>query len=157
MKKLAKIVWIILGIVVLFAIIIVMLAKSNDAPQKETKIDYADKSWIEMTYEERNDFLLKSIDNKSFNNSTEAEHVMREKIKNEIINPKTLKFEWSPSVYNGSANVVEADSGWIYVQFKCFAENNFGVQKEIMGSVTYKYIPETNSLGIQRWDINQNN
>lgn len=157
MKKAAKIIWIIVGIVFLFAILIISLAKSNDKPKTKEETSTPSKEWASMTYEEKDNFLNKAINAKTFSNAIDAERGMREAIKKEIRNPKTANFEWSPSIYNGSARVVEADSGWIYIAFKCNAENDFGVKKEIMGSVTYKYIPETNLLEVYKWDINQNN
>lgn len=158
MKKAAKILWIIVGIVFLFAILVISLAdKNTKAEETQEETVFPTKEWKVMTYEEKDDFLNKAIKAKTFSNATEVERGVREAIKKEIRNPKTTDFEWSPSIYNGSARVVEADSGWIYIAFKCNAKNDFGVKKEIMGSVTYKYVPETNSLDIYKWDINQNN
>ncbi|GAB6009614.1 hypothetical protein [Dysgonomonas reticulitermitis] len=157
-KKLPKGCSIAVGvIVVIFAIYIaVKLVSWVKSPVESTNIDFS-QQWSSMTYEERSDFLIKAIESKSFVNATEAEHAVREAIKKELRNPKTVSFIWSPTIYNNAPNVVEADSGWMYVPFKCNAKNDFGVEKEIMGSVTYKYVPETNSLAIHRWDVNQNN
>lgn len=160
MKKLAKIVCIIVGVAVSLLILVVLLADKGDtkeATDNASKENEVQKEWSAMTYKERDVLLQNSIENKSFVNATEAENTMREAIKKVVRNPKTLDFEWSPSVYNNRANVVEADSGWISVPFKCHAKNDLGVDKVIMGSVMYKYIPETNSLDVHEWSIIQNN
>lgn len=158
MKKLAKILWIIVGVVFVFTILIIWVADDNTEKEVATsqQTEIVQKDWSVMTYEERDNFLNNSIRDRLFSNASDAEIAMRNAIKKEVVNPKTLSFEWSPSVYNGSANVVEADSGWIYITFKCSAKNDLGIEKEIMGSVTYEYVPETNSLNIHKWDINQN-
>ena len=155
MKQVAKIVWIIVGVVFLFVILVSTCSKKS-SDNKEPK-DKQQKQWSDMSYEERDSFLNKSLENRDFVFSSELEHQLREAIKKECVNPKTVNFTISPSIYNGFANVVEADSGWIYVPFKCTAKNDFGVEKEIAGSVMYLYKPETNSLEVKQWDMNQNN
>lgn len=158
MKKAAKILWIIVGVVFLLVILVFSLAKNGeDKVEPKEEIQSSAKEWAVMTYEEKDAFLTKAINERTFPNAAEAEHAVREAIKKEVRNPKTIDYVWSPSIYNGNARVVEADSGWIYVDFKCNAKNDFGIEKEIMGSVTYKYMDKTNTLAIHKWDINQNN
>ena len=142
---------VIVVLAVFLAIKVVVWAKSEP---KTVKTDFS-QEWAVMTYEEREIFLSKAISEKTLTNASEIEHAMRKAIKEEVKNPKTLSFVWSPSVEIGI--IVEADSGWISVPFKCYAQNDLGVEKEIMGTVVYMYVPETHSLGVKRWDINQNN
>jgi len=157
-KKLPKGCTIAIGVVlvILAVYVAVKFISWAKTPVEPANIDFS-QQWSSMTSQERYDFLTKSIENKSFTNGTEAEYAMRKTIQNNLRNPKTVTFIYSPTIYNNLPNVVEADSGWMYVPFKCNAKNDFGVEKEITGSVTYKYVPQTNSLAIQRWDINQNN
>jgi hypothetical protein len=134
------------------------LVKCNDwlKSRSNIKTDYTEE-WNGMTYEERDAFLKKAIEKKSFINGRDIEYDMRDAIKKECVNPKTVSFSLGPSIYNGFANVVEADSAWIFVPFRCGAKNDFGIEKEIAGSIMYLYKPETNSLEVKRWDIEQNN
>lgn len=155
MKQAAKIIWIIVGIVFLFVILVSTCSKKSSDGQEPK--DEQKKQWSDMSYEERDSFLNKSLKDRDFLFSSELELQLKEAIKKECVNPKTVKFTVSPSIYNGLANIVEADSGWIYVPFRCTAKNDFGVEKEIAGSVMYLYKPETNSLEVKKWDMNQNN
>ena len=144
--------------VIYFIVICVVVVNivSCVSSSSEEKQDYSTE-WSEMTYEERSDFLGKAIANRSFVNGYEAEVAMKKSIEKEVVNPKTISYVWRPDVYNGGARVVEADSGWIYVPFKLNAKNDFGVEKEIMGSVMFIYVSATNSLDIKSWEISQNN
>lgn len=146
----------VISLTVFFIYIAVKFITWAKAPVEIEKYDYS-QEWSSMTYEKRDSFLNKSLSERSFRFSSELESQLRKAIKKECVNPQTVSFTFSPSVYNGLATVVEADSGWIYVPFRCTAKNNFGIEKEIAGSVMYMYKPETNSLEVKRWDMNQNN
>lgn len=153
MKKLAKILWMIVGVVFLFVILVSTCAKRSSDIQEPKD----EQKWSDMSYEEKDSLLNQLLNEKKFLFSSELESQLKEAIKKECVNPKTVRFTISPSIYNGLANIVEADSGWIYVPFRCTAKNDFGIEKEIAGSVMYLYKPETTSLEVKRWDINQNN
>lgn len=153
MKKLAKILWMIVGVVFLFVILVSTCAKRSSDIQEPKD----EQQWSDMSYEEKDSLLNQLLNEKKFLFSSELESQLKEAIKKECVNPKTVRFTISPSIYNGLANIVEADSGWIYVPFRCTAKNDFGIEKEIAGSVMYLYKPETTSLEVKRWDINQNN
>lgn len=153
MKKLAKILWMIVGVVFLFVILVSTCAKRSSDIQEPKD----ERQWSEMSYEEKDSLLNQLLKDKKFLFSSELESQLKDAIKKECVNPKTVRFTISPSIYNGLANIVEADSGWIYVPFRCTAKNDFGIEKEIAGSVMYLYKPETTSLEVKRWDINQNN
>ncbi len=155
MKQVAKIVWIIVGIVFLFVILVLTCSKrssEHQEPQNEQQ-----KQWSNMSYEKKDSLLNQLLNDRKFLFSSELESQLREAIKKECVNPKTVRFTVSPSIYNGLASIVEADSGWIHVPFKCTAKNDFGVEKEITGSIMYLYKPETNSLEVKQWEMNQNN
>ena len=153
MKKLAKILWMIVGVVFLFVVLVSTCAKRSSDIQESKD----EQQWSDMSYEEKDSLLNQLLNEKKFLFSSELESQLKEAIKKECVNPKTVRFTISPSIYNGLANIVEADSGWIYVPFRCTAKNDFGIEKEIAGSVMYLYKPETTSLEVKRWDINQNN
>lgn len=153
MKKLAKILWMIVGVVFLFVILVSTCAKRSSDIQEPKD----EKQWSDMSYEEKDSLLNQLLKDKKFLFSSELESQLKEAIKKECVNPKTVRFTISPSIYNGLANIVEADLGWIYVPFRCTTKNDFGIEKEIAGSVMYLYKPETTSLEVKRWDINQNN
>lgn len=143
-------------IAVFIFIVVRVIGCMRNTEEKEIKTDYSEE-WATMNYDQRADFLNKALEEKTFIFADELHYSMIEAIKKELVNPKTVRFLLSPYIYNGFANVVEADSGWIYVPYRCTAKNDFGIEKEIAGSVMYKYNPETNSLEVKRWDINQNN
>ena len=145
------------AIIVLISTLFLFYGCSGSGQNNKDKHTEIEKQWSDMSYEERDSFLSKLLKDRDFLFSSELEHQLREAIKKECVNPKTVDFTISPSIYNGLANVVEADSGWIYVPFKCTAKNDFGIEKEIAGSVMYLYNPETKSLEVKQWDINQNN
>lgn len=146
----------IIGIIAASIFLVVKCNSWINSPAEKEQTDFS-AEWSSMTYEERSEFLNQALDKRSFLYASELEFEMRKAIKKECANPTTVSFIISPSVYNGLANVVEADSGWIYTPFKCTAKNDFGVEKEIMGSVMFIYKPATNSLEVKQWDINQNN
>ncbi len=146
----------VIGFIVLAIYIAVKIITWAKSPKEIEKSDYS-QEWSGMNYEERNELLNKQLTERNFLFASELEIQLRDAIKKECINPKTVRFQLSPSIYNGLANIVEADSGWIYVPFKCTAKNDFGIEKEIAGSVMYLYKPETNSLEVKQWDVNQNN
>lgn len=116
------------------------------------------KDWNNMSYEDREIMIQSFINDKSFKKADfELRIQLKESILKQIKNPSTLSFTLEPSIYNGFANIVEADSGWIYVPYRAKAKNDFGIEKEIAGSVMFKYNGLTNTLGIRDFDISQNN
>jgi hypothetical protein len=141
-------------LIILIVIFIAVKCISGMMPTAQYR-DYS-KEWATMTYEQKDSLLKKAIEKRSFYNAEEIEQAMREAIQKEIRNPGTISYKLNPSVYNGFANVVEADSGWIYVPFKLSAKNDFGIRKEATGSVMYIYDPSSNSLNVKHWDINFN-
>ena len=125
-------------------------------PVDPTKNDFS-KQWSTMTYVQRDSFLIKSIEKKSFINATDVEYAICEAIKKECTNPQTVKFTVYPSIYNGFANISEPDSAWIYVLFKGTAKNDFAIEKAFYGHVTYLYKPKTNSLEVKQWNMDPQN
>lgn len=165
MKKFIKIVLIVVGSIVglifaLGAITTISALFSSSSTEVEqsssnpiTEDVKSEKKWSEMTYEERDSIMNLAIGNREFTNVSDIEYQMREAIKREARNPRTVTFTLSPSIYNGTANVVEADSAWIHTSYKGYAKNDFGVEKEFTGFVMYRYKSETKSLDVSHWDI----
>lgn len=131
--------------------------KKDDSGEKvETEVAQPSKGWSNMTYEERASFLNGLIENKTLESQDEElKHKLWAFLASKVANPSTVEFTLQPSIYNGFANVVEADSGWIYVPFKLTAQNDYGVKKEISGSVMFQYLPESNSLIAHHWDMSK--
>ena len=125
----------------------------QETPKLEEPKQVTPKTWDEMTYEERDSIMNLAIDKREFTNVSNIEYQMREAIKREARNPRTVTFTLSPSIYNGTANVVEADYAWIHTSYRGYAKNDFGVEKEFTGFVMYRYKPETKSLDVSHWDI----
>jgi len=139
-----------------FIILIIVIILPSSPPK--TAEDIVGKPWSEMIYEEKEDLLNDFIKSKRLEKAdSELRIQLRESIAKQLKNPSTLAFSLQPSIYNGFANVVEADSGWIYVPFKAKAKNDFGVEKEIAGSVMFKYDGNTNILSVHKLDLSQNN
>lgn len=137
----------------LFAVVFWMFSKCGG---NKKQVDFS-AQWDVMTYEQRDSFLNKSIDERLFSNASDIHAALRNKIKEELRNKGTASFIINPYIYEGLANIVEADSGWIHVPFKLEAKNDFGIAKEITGSVIYLYNPKNNTLEVKKWNINQNN
>lgn len=138
-------------------IILIIVIILPSSPSKTVK-DIAGKPWDEMTYEGRDSLLNDFIKNKRLEQAdSELRIQLRENIAKQLKNPSTLSFTLQPSIYNGFSNVVEADSGWIYTPFRAKAKNDFGVEKEIAGSVMFKYNGNTNMLSVHKLDLSQNN
>lgn len=165
MKKFIKIVLIVVVSFIGFIFILGIISNSTrdkdtptqtaivEEPKQEEPVQVLPKTWDEMTYEERDSIMNLSIDNREFTNVSDIVYQMRQAIRREARNPRTVKFDLSPSIYNGTAIVVEADSAWIHTSYKGYAKNDFGVEKEFSGYVMYRYKPETKSLDVSHWDI----
>lgn len=138
-------------------IILVIVIILPSSPSRKAE-DIIGKPWSEMTYEEKENFLNDLIKNKRLEKAdSELRIQLRDNIAKQLKNPSTVSFTLQPSIYNGFANVVEADSGWIYVPFRAKAKNDFGIEKELAGSVMFKYNWNTNTLGVRNFDLSQNN
>ena len=165
MKKFIKIVLIVVGSIVGFIFVLGAITTISDLlSSTSTEVEQSssnpitedvksEKKWSEMTYEERDSVMNLAIGNREFSNVSDIEYQMCEAIKREARNPRTVTFTLSPNIYNGTANVVEADSAWIHTSYRGYAKNDFGVEKEFTGFVMYRYKPETKSLDVSHWDI----
>jgi hypothetical protein len=83
------------------------------------------KDWQQMTYEERQKWIeayLKDPDDAGY----QLVAMMDEGIKNKFSFPKEVDFEDRPTFLK--AYVVEADSGWVFVNGKGNAKNAYGVK-----------------------------
>lgn len=117
--------------------------------------DYS-KEWAVMTYEQKQQFLEDKLSSREFTNASNLESQLRAKIRELALDPSTIDYTVSPNIYNGSARVTEADSAWIFVDFRFTAKNAFGVNMPYAGDVTYKYHPEHDQLSVIRWKANEN-
>ena len=145
------------GCVVIMAIIIIALPiwlVSKCVGGSEQK-DYS-KEWAAMIYEQRQQFLENKIAKFKFNNASNLESQLRNKIKEMALDASSIKYTLDPSIYNGTARITEADSAWIFIDVKFSAKNAYGVNMPYAGYITYKYIPETDMLSVHKWDISEN-
>lgn len=170
MKKTIKITITIIGIIVgsIFALAAITTISAivfsdsdevaeNLTEQEDTKVvkeeQVINKTWDEMDYFEREEVLNTILKERDFTNAHDLDMHMREMIKNNIRNPRTVKFDLPPDIYNGTGNVIEADSAWIRVSYEGYAKNDFGVEKDFSGYVMYKCVPGTKDLIVNHWDI----
>lgn len=170
MKKTFKKIVIIIGVIVcsIFALGIITTISAvifsdsdevaeNLTEQEDTKVAKEerarDKTWAEMDYFEKEEMLNTILKEREFTNAHDLDMHMREIIKKEIRNPRTVKFDLVPDIYNGTGNVIDADAAWIRVSYRGYAKNDFGVEKDFSGYVMYKCVPGTKDLIVNHWDI----
>lgn len=102
MKKLAKILWMIVGVVFLFVILVSTCAKRSSDIQEPKD----EKQWSDMSYEEKDSLLNQLLKDKKFLFSSELESQLKEAIKKECVNPKTVRFTISPSDWQISLKLI---------------------------------------------------
>lgn len=147
MQKFRKVIAIAFIVVIgLIVVIGISESETTEIPTTPEKIDFE-----VATYEEKQAYLqayLKNPDQSGF----DMQEQMANQIKKRFNNPKTVRFGSTyPLLSNG--RVVEADSGWVFIDGKGTAENAFKQESNFTYTVKLKITDKT--INIEDIQVNQ--